>query len=271
MKNSFQDYRNRLAHKHCLSFTNRWTIEAYKSDRENCLAIFAYIKWSRISLTRDIISNATRLYEYNNIHWFYLKSNSLWHKHSIANNHAKRRIYEKSRIHKKIIQIEIFNAIDFVNARFKIIFDFKHKSLAFNTSDKVYFRLHREYSLSEKKNLKLFNQRSDSYIILRKINNLTYELNLSSTSRVHSIIFKTQLESALDSDLFDRSRSINSDSVKMNENTSTKNFFEVKKILRKKNRKYDKITITQYLVKWKDEISSIISEYHRKIAKILQI
>ncbi len=56
-----------------------------------------------------------------------------------------------------IIRTNVINATDFANARFKIIFDDKHKSLIFNIDDKIYLRLHHEYSWSGKENLKLSN------------------------------------------------------------------------------------------------------------------
>jgi hypothetical protein len=65
---------------------------------------------------------------------------------------------------RNIIRSDVVNVIDFANARFKIIFDSKHKPLAFNTGDKVYLRLHHGYSLSEKGNPKLSNQRGRSIL-----------------------------------------------------------------------------------------------------------
>jgi hypothetical protein len=150
-----------------------------------------------------------------------------------------------------IIRTKVFNAINFVNARSKIIFDDKYKSLAFNTDDKVYLRLHHEYFLSKKRNVKLFQQRSKSYVIKRKIDNVAYELKLSSTSRIHLVIAIAQLEFVENElDLYKRSRSTNSKSVNMmNDDSEIKRSFEVKKILKKRSRKYDKITITQYMMK----------------------
>jgi hypothetical protein len=120
--------------------------------------------------------------------------------------------FRKNQQHlRDIIRKNVANVIDFVNVRFKIIYDDKHKSFAFNIEDKVYLRLHNEYFLPERDNLKLFNQRSDSYTIKRKIENAVYELNLSQNSRIHSVIFIAQLKSTFGSDSFNRLRSINSD------------------------------------------------------------
>ncbi len=149
-----------------------------------------------------------------------------------------------------IIRIEVSHVIDFVNGRSKIVFDFKHKSLAFNIDDKVYLRLHREYFLLEKNNLKLINQRFESYVIKRKVDNVAYELKLSINVRVHSVIFIAQLESIENElNLFNRSRSANSGFVETEDDIFTKKSYEVERILKKRERKYDKTTVTQYLIK----------------------
>jgi hypothetical protein len=153
---------------------------------------------------------------------------------------------------REIIRKNVANVINFVSVRFKIMYDDKHKSFAFNIEDKVYLRLHNEYFLLEKKNFKLSNQRFDSYTVKRKVENVVYELNLSLNSRIHSIISIAQLKSASDSDSYNRSRFINSKSIETDEDTSTKRSYEVKRILKERMRKYEKITVKQYLIKWKD-------------------
>jgi hypothetical protein len=189
---------------------------------------------------------------------------------------------------RKIIRKDVADVIDFANARFKVIYDDKHKSFAFNSEDKIYLRFHREYSLSKKNNSKLSNQRSDSYVIKRKIENAVYELILSQNVRIHLVIFIAQLKSAKDdSDSFDRSRSTNSESVKMiNENTSTERSYEVERILKKRMRKYEKITVKQYLMKWKDweskhniwkseknceNVKHLIAKFHNRQKKSNQV
>jgi hypothetical protein len=151
---------------------------------------------------------------------------------------------------RKIIQKDVTDVINFANAWFKIIYDDKHKSFAFKSENKVYLRLHREYSLSEKDNHKLFNQQSSSYVIKRKIENAVYELILSQNARIHLVISITQLKSAKDdANSFDKSRFINSELVKMNKDTSAKKSYKIERILKKRIRKYEKITLKQYLIK----------------------
>jgi hypothetical protein len=119
---------------------------------------------------------------------------------------------ENQQYSRKIIRKNVVDVINFANARFKIVYDDKHKSLAFNIEDKIYLQLHNEYFLLEKRNLKLSNQRFDSYTVKRKINNVVYELNLSFNTRIHSIISITQLKVVEDnSDSYNRSRSTNSE------------------------------------------------------------
>jgi hypothetical protein len=86
----------------------------------------------------------------------------------------------KFRNNREIIRVNVIIAIVFVNVRFKVIYDSRHKSITFNTDDKVYRRLNHEFSLSEKENFKLFNQRANLYLIKRKVDSAAYELKLSA-------------------------------------------------------------------------------------------
>ena len=70
-------------------------------------------------------------------------------------------------------------AIAFVNAKTKMYYDARHQSFMFNVENRVYFRLHHEYILSDHFNKKMFNQRCDSFMIKRRVNKLAYELDLS--------------------------------------------------------------------------------------------
>ena len=85
--------------------------------------------------------------------------------------------FEKNRF---VFQKEIDDVIAFVVAKSKILYDKKHQFLKFNFDDKTYLRFHHEYSLSSQINVKLFNQRIESFLIKRRIDKLAYELNLSS-------------------------------------------------------------------------------------------
>ena len=71
--------------------------------------------------------------------------------------------------------------IAFVNAKAKVYYDVRHQLFMFNVEDRVYFRLHHEYTLSDHFNKKMFNQRYDSFMIKRRVNRLVYEFDLSVT------------------------------------------------------------------------------------------
>jgi hypothetical protein len=151
---------------------------------------------------------------------------------------------------REIIRMNVIDAINFANVKSKVIYDDHHKSMTFNTDDKIYLRLHHEYSLLEKENIKLSHQRSDSYVIKRKMKRVVYELKLSKNARIHFVISVAQLKSTKnESDFFDKSRSINSELIEINEDTSTKRSYEIERILKKRIRKYDKIAMKQYLIK----------------------
>ena len=63
----------------------------------------------------------------------------------------------------------------------------------------------------------------------------------------------TQLESVeKKNDLYDRKRSHYFDSIKIESDTEFEKSYEVKKIVNKKIRKYEKTWIIQYLIRWLD-------------------
>ena len=76
-------------------------------------------------------------------------------------------------------QTKTNDAIAFVNAKIKIYYDFKHKSLFLKSKNKIYFRFNKNYRFSNH-HKKLLQQRCESFIVNRKIKRLTYELKLSS-------------------------------------------------------------------------------------------
>jgi hypothetical protein len=122
--------------------------------------------------------------------------------------------------------------------------------MAFNVGDQVYLRLHQGYSLPEKGNPKLSNQRSGPYLIKKKVGSVVYELNLPSNSRIHLVISVAQLEPApKGDDPFNRPRPDNPGPVHTNGDTETKKSFEVERILKKRVRKYGRTAVTQYMVK----------------------
>ena len=87
----------------------------------------------------------------------------------------------------------------------------------------------------------------------RRINKLAYELNLSSKWQIHSIIFIMQLKSTSKNvDFYNRFRFSHFDVVEMKKtsNIDWKKSYEMKKLIKKKNRKYEKTKMIKYLIKW---------------------
>ena len=72
------------------------------------------------------------------------------------------------------------NAIFFVTIKFKILYNNKYQLLRFRFNEKTYFRLHQNFFFFFKSNYKLFNQKTNFFVIKRKIKKLTYEFELFS-------------------------------------------------------------------------------------------
>ena len=96
-------------------------------------------------------------------------------------------------------------SLAFTQLFFKIQYNWHHCLLTMKVKNLVYIHLHWEYLLSKLKNRKFTNQRTDLFLIKRKIESLIYKLKLSEEWKIHSVIFITQLKSAFkDSDLYKR-------------------------------------------------------------------
>ena len=176
------------------------------------------------------------------------------------------------------------DAISFAFVKAKIYYDIRHQSLMMNLDDKVFLKLHRRYKLSEQFNTKLFNQRTESFLIKRRVGRLAYELDLLSQWKIHSIISIAHLESAsVSMNSYHRSRSTHSDSVYMKDDTEDWKFYIVKKIVNKRQRRYEKSMITQYRIKWEEyddewnewrslaalnECMNLMKNYERQLAVV---
>ena len=151
---------------------------------------------------------------------------------------------------RKKYQAEANDAIAFANVKMKIYYDFKHKSLLLKSKKKTYFRLNKDYKLFDH-HKKLSQQKCEFFLIKKRVNRLTYELKLSSTWNIHSVISIAQLESTSSTqDSYNKFRFHYSNAMKIEENTEHEKFYEVKQIFVKRIRKYDRIAITQYRIKW---------------------
>ena len=167
-------------------------------------------------------------------------------------------------------QRKMIDAIVFATTKTKIYYDVRHTSILLNENDYVYLRLNKNYKLSKRFNSKLSQQRCDFFKILQRVERLTYKLNLSSTWRVHSIIFIAQLKSILvDFDSYQRLRFHHSDSAKMKRNTNEYRFYEIDKfkLIVKSSFKFewvDLIRLASRKFRFEFELESSSSSWHVK-------
>lgn len=148
---------------------------------------------------------------------------------------------------RKIYRDEAENVISWSNMIFKTIYDSKHTIMQLRIEDKAYWRLHHDYIISELFNHKLSNQRLRSFKILEKIDFLVYQLNLSFTMSIYSVVSIAQLKLVLDKNSYNRSRSNNLSSMHA-DNDQQSSSYEIERLLNKKIIKNQVF----YLVKWKD-------------------
>ena len=163
-------------------------------------------------------------------------------------------------IEKKIVDLfaqrlkyhrETINIIIFINIKTKIYYDVWHVSLMFKTNDYVYLRLHHDYQLLDRFNKKISQQRCDFFFVKRRVDWLIYELNFSFVWRVYLVISITQLKLVLfDENLYQRARFNYFEIVEIKNDTLEYQFFEIEKLIIKRIRKYNRIYVIQYLIRW---------------------
>ena len=73
----------------------------------------------------------------------------------------------------------------------KTRYDFLYQTFKINIDNRMYFRLHQNYIIFKLKNHKLFNQKVDLFLILKKINKLIFRFKFSLIIRIYSIMFIT--------------------------------------------------------------------------------
>ena len=112
-----------------------------------------------------------------------------------------------------------------------ILYNVKHRSS--NLTDKIYIKIakqnHFDYYISEFSSLKI--KKLNSFQIIRKIKNLTYELKFPINIKIHSVVFVIHLKQTKKND-FEKKNSVNliSDFIVVDE----KSQYVVKKLLRQK-------------------------------------
>ena len=98
----------------------------------------------------------------------------------------------------------------------------------------------------------MFNQKCESFIVKRRVDRLAYELKLFVHWRIYSIISVTQLKFYFDENFYHKFKSNYSNFVKIEKNTNDWRFYVIKKILDKRIKKFERISVIQYMIKWLD-------------------
>ena len=155
---------------------------------------------------------------------------------------------ERFRLRKKIEK-----SIFFAQTITKLRYDSKHSSLKLKKEDKVFIRLHKKYTQSDLKNKKFSKQRVKSIIIFEKIDRLTYKLNISSTWKIHFVIFIIHLESVPSEKNSYEKKTKKFESMKI-EKENDADVYEMKKIIIKRRvyieRKRRRRTHSEFRMKW---------------------
>ncbi len=149
---------------------------------------------------------------------------------------------------------EAADAITFAKIKMKAWYDYNHKSMILWIKDYAFLWLHHNYHLSDHSFKKLSQQYCNSFLIIKWVKKLAYELELSSHWRIHSIIFIVQLKSAFkNADSFKHSRSDNSFFIEVEKNINKWVSYEIKKLIDDRVQWFDRRSlIRKYLVRWKE-------------------
>lgn len=149
-------------------------------------------------------------------------------------------------------KFEIAKTISYVNTQMKIRHDAKHVFLLLKFEKKTFLKFYKEYKNFTQKNRKLFNQKCESFLIKKKVEKLSYELNLFATWKIYSIVFVAQLEFAIFvKNSYNKSKFDHSDSIQIKKDIETEKSYKIEKVIGKKIKKYEKTNRTQYRIQWK--------------------
>ncbi len=141
------------------------------------------------------------------------------------------------------IRQNIMNFLRLTQARMTMIFDVKHRFFRFER--KIFLKVTKseksEYHVLNQSSL--FSKKLRSFKIVRKMNSLTYELELSDFMKNHSIIFVIHLKQAKKNSF---ERTIFKISSSLTENDEE--VFVIERILKKRTLNNTK----KFLIKWKE-------------------
>ena len=134
------------------------------------------------------------------------------------------------------------------------MYDARHVFLLFKSNEKTYFRLHHEYILLNKFNRKLFNQRCDFFLIQKRVDRFVYQLTLFFQWKIHSVISITQLKFYSNENSYQRFKSNYFDEIKIKKlsNTTSEKNYEMKNLINRRQKTFDKTAVKQYLIHWKN-------------------
>ena len=143
------------------------------------------------------------------------------------------------------------DVIVFDQMNVKFHYDRKHESMFMKQEDVTLIKLHKDHNIFSTISKKYDQQFVEFFIIIEKIDRLTYRLNIFSNWFIHSIFNVAQLKkcSSFSTDSFKRFRSDHFDFVFVNDDTINVKFFELSRIINKRMIKKRDI---EYLVEWKN-------------------
>ena len=95
--------------------------------------------------------------------------------------------------------IDVKDTIAFAALKMKDIYNSHHKSMFFEEGDQVNLRLHRGYHISAITFKKIGQQLVSSFRVLKRIERLAYQLDLSANMQIYNIISIVHLEPTIDS------------------------------------------------------------------------
>lgn len=142
------------------------------------------------------------------------------------------------------------DAITFTALRIKEYYNTRHKRKFFEVGDLINLRLHKEYHVPTITSRKIRQQFVGPFKIVKRIERLTYQLELPANMKIHNVIFIAHLEPATDptKNPYQRRRPPALAVIVEGEEE-----YEVEKLIKKRsirrggrNGKW----VTQYLVRW---------------------
>lgn len=164
------------------------------------------------------------------------------------------KLFAKCDIFAQNTRITMTDNIFIIQMTIKRIYDEKHQSIQFKVEKWVLFRFHKNYKIHSTVVLKskLCQQYVELFKILKKVDNLTYKLNISFNWNIWSVISVIQLKLfsfSIDNSFSKTFASLSSVTMKNESSKDDVRLYEVKKKLVKRNNLRKDI---EYLIKWLD-------------------